>query len=136
MMKPFYYFLLSLGLLIVVAGCGKKKADPNLPAKLVFEQTDQNLGTIYFEDGPRVVEYTIRNDGGNYLYLVDVVSTCDCTKTDFSGDPLWGGDEAKVKVTFDPKDLAEGDFERMIAVFTNLKKGPDTLYFHGVAKHK
>ena len=74
MTKTRIYLFLSLALLLMAVSCGKKKADSNLPAKLVFEQTDLDLGTIYYEDGPLDLQYTIRNDGGQYLYLVDVVS--------------------------------------------------------------
>ena len=136
MTKTRIYLFLSLALLLMAVSCGKKKADPNLPAKLVFEQTDLDLGTIYYEDGPLDLQYTIRNDGGQYLYLVDVVSTCDCTTPEFNHDNLYGGDAQTIKVTFNPQEVPEGDFERMIGVFTNLTKRPDTLYFHGVVKHK
>lgn len=135
MMKTLNYLFLSLCLLLMTASCSKKP-DSSLPAKLVYEQTDQDLGSVIIEDGTRVVKYTIRNDGGHYIYLADVVSSCDCTKIDFSRDNLWAGEKTTIKVTFDPKDLPEGDFERMIGVYTNMKQRPDTLYFHGVAKHK
>ena len=134
-MKTLNYLFLSLGLLLMTSSCGKK-VNSNLPAKLVYEQTDQDLGTVVIEEGPRVIKYTLRNDGGQYFHLVDVVSTCDCTKTDYNKKPVYGGDDVTIKVTFDPMDLPEGAFERMIGVYSNLKKRPDTLYFHGVAKHK
>jgi len=136
MIKTRIYLFLSLGLLMM-ASCSNKKTHSTEPPKLVYEQTDQDLGTIFIEDGPKVVKFTLRNEGGQYIHLIDVISTCDCTKTEFDSKELvYGGDDMTIKVTFDPKDLTEGSFERMIGVFTNTKKRPDTLYFHGVAKHK
>ena len=137
MTKTPIYLILSLGLLLVAASCGNNKKHSTEPPKLVFEQTDLDLGTIYIEDGPRVIEYTLRNEGGQYIHLIDVVSSCDCTKTDFDSQELaYGGEELSFKVQFDPKDIYDGPFERALAVYTNAKKRPDTLYFHGVAKHK
>lgn len=137
MTKTRFTLFLSLGLLLLAASCGTKKCDSNEPPKAVYSHTDLDLGTIYYEDGPRVVDFTIRNEGGQYLHLIDVVSSCDCTKTDFDpADLVYGGDDLTIKVTFNPKDVNEGAFERLLAVYTSVKKTPDTLSFHGVIKHK
>lgn len=122
-------------LLLLTVSCGKKKVSSE-PAKIVFEVTDLDIGDVYYEDGEKIIEFKVSNEGGRPFHLRDVVSTCECTRTEFSDEQLYGGESTTIKAYLDPSELAEGAFERMLGVYTDLKKLPDTLYFHGVAKHR
>jgi hypothetical protein len=108
----------------------------NEPAKIVYEDNDIDIGTVFIEDTEKVIEFKISNGGGRSFYLRDVVSSCDCTHAEYSDENVLGGESTTVKVTLNPSLLQEGAFERMIGVYSSLKNRPDTLYFHGVAKHK
>jgi hypothetical protein len=128
-----FFPMLLLPLLFV--SCGKKKVSTE-PAKIAFEVTDLDIGDVYYEDGEKVIEFKISNEGGRPFHLRDVVSTCECTRTEFSDEQLYGGESTTIKAYLNPEELPEGAFERMLGVYTDLKKRPDTLYFHGVAKHR
>lgn len=123
-------------LLIVAVSCSKKKQVSSEPAKIVYEETDKDIGDVYFEDGEKVIEFKLTNGGGQPFHLRDVVSSCECTRTEYSDEQLYGGESTIIKVYFDPSELNDGAFERMIGVYSDLKKRPDTLYFHGVTKHR
>jgi len=129
---------LFLLVLMALAGCSetKKKQGPLAPAKPVFETTDVDLGTIYFEDGDKVIEYTVRNEGDKYFWIVDVVTSCDCTRTEFDTHEVKDGEETTIKLILNPMWLKPGPFERDANVYTNLSKKPIPIYFHGVAKTK
>ena len=124
-------------LLLLVSSCSKQRRGPYEPAKVEYDKTDLNLGDVYIEDGERVIEYHVKNVGDHPLSVYDVVSSCDCTTIQFDENKqLYRDDEITIHVTFNPQDVPVGEFERMVGVYTSLKKRPDTLYFHGVAKHK
>lgn len=121
--------------LVLLFGCTDKRSMKE-PPQVVYELTDYDIGTVYLEDTVHIVKMKVSNGGGQCFRFIDVVSSCDCTKTEFDKEPLYHGDESTIKVTLNPSLLDEGAFERMIGVYTDLKKRPDTLYFHGIAKHK
>lgn len=130
-----FFPMLLLPLLFV--SCGKKRQGPYEPAKIVYENTDINLGEVYIEDGFKNLEFVVKNVGDMPLSINDVVSSCDCTTADFDvSKQLYHNDKMTIRVTFNPKDVSEGEFERMVGVYSSMKKRPDTLYFHGVLKHK
>lgn len=127
-------YILPLCLIVLLYGC--KGRDMNEPAKIVFEDNDIDIGTVYQEDTEKVIEFKITNGGGRSFYLRDVVSSCECTHAEFSTDYVRGGESTIVKVTLNPSMVEEGPFERLLGVYSNLKNRPDTLSFHGVVKHK
>lgn len=136
MMTKHSLFLFVAGLMaLVLTGCGHK-SDKNAPAKVVYEQTDIDLGDIYAEDGPKKVKFKVKNDGGGAFRIVNVASTCDCTDAEYSSDFVYGGESTTINVTLNVAKLYDGGFERMIGVQTDLKQQLDTLYFHGVVKHR
>ena len=121
--------------LLVFASCQTKKAT-NDPARLVYDETDLDIGNVVIEGGIKTLEYRIFNRGGKPFFIKTVVSSCECTDTEFKEEFVYSGKETVVRVKFDPSSLNEGAFERMIGVYSSVKQLPDTLYFHGVAKHK
>lgn len=128
---------LFLLVLMALAGCSEtKKKEPLAPAKPVFEATDVDLGTVYIEDGEKVIEYTVRNEGEKYFWIIDVIPSCECTRTEFDDKEVKDGEKTTVKLILNLGKLDPGPFEREANVYTNFSKQPITLYFHGVAKHK
>lgn len=131
------HFFLPLCLsAILLTGCGQKTSNPDAPAEVSYEETDLDIGDVIIEDGIKKLEFIVKNTGGNAFRVTSVSTSCDCTHADYDPNFIYGGKQTAITVTLDPKDLADGAFERLIAVYTDLKQNPDTLSFHGVAKHK
>ena len=65
---------LFLLVLIALAGCSetKKKGGALAPAKPVFDVTDVDLGTVYLSDSSKVIEYTVRNEGDKYFWIITI----------------------------------------------------------------
>ena len=129
---------LFLLLLVAVAGCSEtqRKETPLSPAKPVYDRTDIDLGIVYIEDGEKVLEYHVRNEGDKYFWIIDANSGCECTRAEFSTQEVKKGESTTIKVFLNPAKIDPGSFERDLNVFTNLSNDPQTLYIHGVAKHK
>ena len=63
-------------------------------------------------------EFEVKNISTESLMLLQVKSSCHCTVTEFSKEPIAPGKTTKIKVTYDA--LREGDFYRIVTVLTNF----------------
>ena len=120
---------------LLLMGCGNKSIS-NEKGPLVYEETDIDLGDIVIEDGAKNLEFHLLNNGEKAFFIQTVVTSCDCTEAEYNKEFVYRGKGTTIKVKFDPSTLNEGAFERMIGVYSSIKQCPDTLYIHGVAKHK
>ena len=128
---PFLLFAAAL-----TVGCQQRKPVGNNPALAVYDSMDKDIGEVAIGDKPITIEFQLTNEGDRSLHIRDVVTTCDCTDAKFSDESLFNGDKTIITVSLKTKAIAEGPFERMIGVYTSVRQRPDTLYFHGVAKHR
>lgn len=129
---------LFLYLLVVflAIGCQQKRANSDEPAMASYNTEDRDIGDIYVEDGTVKIKFQVTNIGGKPMYIKNVTTSCECTSATYDERFIYSGDNAEIVVTLDPSNFSDGAFERMVGVYTSAKQRPDTLYFHGVAKHK
>ena len=63
-------------------------------------------------------DFLIKNTGTTPVVITKVTTSCGCTASDWSKEPIASGKEGFVKVTFNPKGQS-GDFTKTLVVFTN-----------------
>ncbi len=131
-------FFLSL---ICVFSCSNKKENSNLlsASKLVANPIDENgkmsgdtsyIPKIHFEItefdfGDKIMEgevvthiFKFKNYGSAPLIISKAETSCGCTVSEFSNEPVGPGGEGKIKVTFDSNGRP-GSFQKSILVTAN-----------------
>ncbi|MGN0006652.1 MAG: DUF1573 domain-containing protein [Alistipes sp.] len=106
-------FSLSLFALSVISAAATAQS------ALRFTESKHDFGTIN-EDGG-VVSHTFRftNVSDAPVVVIDVASSCGCTKAEFSRKPVQAGAEGGIIVRFDPMDYPAGAFSRKVTVSTS-----------------
>lgn len=100
-------------------------------AVIEWDFTEHNFGTID-RNVPVEVAFKFKNPGMIPLIIEDVKPSCGCTVPVYSKEPIPGGGEGEVTVTFDAKD--SGYFSKTIKVKTNTEDGFSLLYIKGEVK--
>lgn len=130
MKRIFIGILLSallLGSMVSILAAGD-----NPSASIEWQETTIDFGEIQ-HDVPVVAEFRFKNPGMIPLLISDVKPSCGCTVADFPKQPILGGTEGVIRVTFDAKET--GYFAKTITVHSNAQGGITQLYIKGIVTH-
>lgn len=95
-----------------------------------WKTTDYDFGDIQ-EDGPlRAYTFTFKNSGNAPLVINKVKTSCGCTVSEYTEEPIKPGKEGFVKATFDPMNKP-GKFNKIISVYANTKPDIHMLAIKG-----
>ncbi len=117
-----------LGLGLFLSACiGTAIAQP----QIVFDNTTHDFGSFEEEIGPVTHEFKFFNTGNEPLLITNVRTTCGCTASEYTREPIAPNDSGSVKVTYNPKGRP-GRFSKPVYVTTNASEGRETLHIKGV----
>jgi hypothetical protein len=145
-MKPIHpaYGLLLTLLFFIAAGCGQGRHKGDLPAAIVHnpntashEINTASLPEIQFEEDSHdfgkviegeVVSYSFKftNTGKSDLLITSVSTSCGCTATKYSKDPIPPGKNGYIEVTFD-SDSRGGFQHKTVTVLANTQPNTTTI---------
>jgi len=89
-------------------------------AVISWEKTFYDFGTIKEEDGIVKYRFIFTNIGDEPLLIEKVKSTCGCTTSDYTKNPVAQKAKGFVEITFDPANRS-GEFLKKITIITNEK---------------
>lgn len=120
-------FLVCLGL----ASC---KSRPEYG--IAFDTQEVNVGTVYLTSP--IKEYSIEysNIGSHELVISDIRTDCDCTTAKASDTRLASGEKGNITITLNLSNFFPQDFEKKVAVYTNVSKTPYFIELTGNIKRK
>lgn len=95
-----------------------------------FDKTEHDFGTIKSEGGVVNHTFTFKNTGNKPLIIYHVNASCGCTTPDWSKEPVAPGNEAFIKVTFNPKGRLN-NFAKTITAIVNTPDSPIKLQIKG-----
>lgn len=82
-----------------------------------------DFGEIMESAGKVTHVFQIKNSGKSPIAIQDVATSCGCTATQWSKQPILPGKTGEISVTFDPKGRP-GKFIKSVSVYcTGMKKG-------------
>jgi len=125
---PFSKLISIFILTAVCIGCTNRNNNQNQTVgtpQIKFETEFYNFGTI--AQGEKVSHvFKFRNIGSGQLVITDVTTSCGCTASKYSIEPIAAGETGEVEVIFDSYGR-EGRQLKKISVWTNCSNDPATL---------
>lgn len=76
--------------------------------------------------------FVLTNTGKQLLVVHDVVTSCGCTKVEYSKQPVRPGETLELKVIYEAEDT--GHFNKSIKVYCNVENSPLRLKVRGSAE--
>jgi len=97
---------------------------PNTGPKMVFEYSEIDFGPVKKgEKREHIFEFT--NEGDEPL-IIELVSSCDCTTTEYSTEPVKPGEKGTIKATFDSSTMTKSEKMDIDIILAN--ENPETGY--------
>ena len=81
---------------------------------------------------PVSVEFSFTNTGDAALIIKDVITSCGCTASDYTREPIMPGKSSKIKVTYNAAN--PGAFTKTITVNSNDVEAAKVLQIKGTVK--
>lgn len=88
-----------------------------------------DCGQVVFRN-PVTAEFELRNSGRHDLIIQKVRTDCGCTVAEYPRSAVKAGDEFKVKITFDAKQM--GHFNKQVGIYSNANASPTLLTVKGM----
>ncbi|MEG1949094.1 MAG: DUF1573 domain-containing protein [Odoribacter sp.] len=104
-------------------------------AKIEFENTSHNFGTIGEANGKASVDFIFKNTGRAPLILTNVRAGCGCTTPEWNRQPVAPGQSGIIKVSYDPRNRP-GSFIKSITVNSNAENPVMSLTIRGNVTRK
>ena len=76
--------------------------------------------------------FILTNTGNGLLVIQDIVTSCGCTKVEYSKEPVRPGETLEVKVIYEAEQAEH--FNKTVTVYCNAKNSPLRLAVKGAAK--
>lgn len=99
--------------------------------QIEFDGKEHDFGTFEEETGPVTHIFTFVNRGNKPLVVTNVRTTCGCTASQYTREPVAPNDSGEIKVTYNPKGRP-GRFSKPVYVTTNASTDRETLHITGV----
>ena len=94
-----------------------------------------NQTTIDFGSFPQSEQqeksFVLTNTGGGLLVIQDIITSCGCTKVEYSKEPVRSGGTLEVKVIYEAEQTEH--FNKTVTVYCNTKGSPLRLTIKGTA---
>lgn len=128
-MFRFNIILLSIFLLTVVSCTDKSgKTTDKRAAEINFKETNHDFGEIEF-GGDATCEFIFKNTGKSPLILDNVKSTCGCTVSEWTREPVPASGNGTIRVIYDTHRV--GAFTKTLIVYSNASNSPIRLFIKG-----
>lgn len=94
-------------------------AAPKSGAQMTFATNSYDFGDIARKGGDVECTFEFVNDGDAPLVITRVVTSCSCTKAEYSKKPIPAGAKSTIKIIYEPHKKEPGVFHKVIQIFTN-----------------
>ena len=99
--------------------------------QVFVNQTEIDFGT-FPKTEKQERSFVLTNTGKGLLVVHDVVTSCGCTKVEYSKQPVRPGETLELKVIYEAEDA--GYFNKTVTVFCNVENSPLRLKVRGSAE--
>ena len=110
---------------------GKKKDADKSVTTVSMDRPEKDFGNIPLNEKREHV-FKLVNTGNKPLVVYDVVTSCSCTKAEYSMEPVRPGDTLYLKVIYNAED--KGRFRKNLTVYCNAEDSPLKLTVVGTVE--
>ena len=111
---------------------GRKEA----PSKETLTEVSVSQTVVDFGQFPMSEKkshcFGLTNTGNHLLVVQDVVTSCSCTKVEYSTEPVRPGETLEVKVSYEAEEA--GRFNKTVTVYCNAETSPLRLTIKGESR--
>lgn len=100
-------------------------------ADIKFDATSFDFGKFYSDAGKQTHTFTFTNTGNMPLIINQAVTSCGCTVSTYTREPVAPGKTGKVNVTYNGLGKFPGAFKKTITLRTNARTPLVRLYVEG-----
>lgn len=125
MNKNKFLICIVSALLAVTVSAQNKFAD------IKFDSTTFDFGKFYSDSPKKTHTFVFTNTGNMPLIINQAVTSCGCTVSTYTKEPVAPGKTGKVNVTYNGLGKFPGHFKKVITLRTNAKKPLVRLYIEG-----
>lgn len=93
----------------------------NKYAEIKFDATSFDFGKFYSDAGKQSHTFTFTNTGNMPLIINQAMTSCGCTVSTYTKEPVAPGKTGTVKVTYNGLGKFPGKFKKTITLRTNAK---------------
>jgi hypothetical protein len=130
-MKNTIRILIALTALILIAA-GPAAAQSTYGDVVSVDKTVNDFGDIYTDQGAVSCTFTFKNISNKPILLLQAVSSCGCTTTEWTREPIQPGKTGTVNAVFDNND-GPYPFDKTVTVYVSELKNPIVLHLRGTA---
>ena len=134
MMKT-YTNIMALVLVCMLTFLLPLNAQEKIGESLEIDKTVHNFGDILLGSGPVSCTFTVKNIGTKPLVIYNAVTTCGCTKAEWTKEPIMPGKTGKISATY-TNDEGPYPFDKSVTVYLSEPKKPVVLKMRGVSMEK
>ena len=114
----------------VIMGKTKEKQAGNVTA-VSLDRTTMDFGS-FPQSEKQERSFILTNTGNGLLVIQDIVTSCGCTKVEYSKEPVRPGETLEVKVIYEAEQAEH--FNKTVTVYCNAENSPLRLAVKGAAK--
>ncbi len=109
------------------------KADKpqTIQTEVSFDKAEIDFGAFSMNEN-KEGKFVLTNTGQNLLVIHDVVTSCGCTKVEYSKQPLRVGETTELTVRYEADET--GHFNKAITIYSNAVGSPHKLRVRGLVK--
>lgn len=100
-----------------------------------FDSLVHDFGQITTADGPQAHVFTVTNISSEDMVIFAVMTTCGCTKVNWTREAIPAGKNGTISVTY-ANDEGPYPFDKTIKVYLSSLEKPVILHLKGAVKTK
>ena len=102
-----------------------------IQTEVSFDKVEINFGAFPMDE-KKEGKFLLTNMGQKPLVVYDVVTSCGCTKVEYSKQPVRTGETLELTVRYEPDEA--GVFNKVITIYSNAVGSPHRLRVRGQVK--
>ncbi|MEY8687452.1 DUF1573 domain-containing protein [Bacteroides sp. AN502(2024)] len=115
----------------LIMGTSLNTVKEQLQTEIDWKQTLMNIGSFAWKESQQG-NFVLTNVGNNPLVISNVVTSCNCTKVDYSHSPIFSNESDTLTVIYNAEH--PGYFEKTITIYCNAEGSPFKLKIKGEAR--